>query len=126
MEIFNRKNAKHTGSLEILTSHMLVSPQRSSARNLSMQVSTIPVGSEQPVHSHPPEQCYYIIRGCGLMAVGDETGEVGPGDAVFIPGNVKHGVRNIGGEALEYLTVNSPPFSRKYEDALWPAEPAGE
>jgi hypothetical protein len=62
MEIFNRKYSKNTGQLEILTSFMLISPQNSSARNLSIQVSDIPVGSEQPIHAHGPEQCYYLIR----------------------------------------------------------------
>ena len=39
MEIFNRNNSKNTGDLKILTSHMLISPQNSSAQNLSIQIS---------------------------------------------------------------------------------------
>ncbi len=27
-----------------------------------MQISEVPVGSEQPIHNHEPEQCYYIDR----------------------------------------------------------------
>jgi mannose-6-phosphate isomerase-like protein (cupin superfamily) len=124
MEIFNKTNSKNTGSLEILSSHMLISPQNSSTRNLSIQISSVPVGSEQPVHAHEPEQCYYVIKGKGLMIIEDETREVSPGDAIHIPSNKKHGIKNIGDEALEYLTANSPAFSKEYEKALWPAEPA--
>jgi mannose-6-phosphate isomerase-like protein (cupin superfamily) len=123
MEIFNKNNSRNTGKLEILTSHMLISPQNSSTKNLSIQVSTIPRGSEQPIHAHDPEQCYYIIKGIGLMMIEDETREVTPGDAVYIPSNKKHGIKNIGDDALEYLTANSPPFTKDYEDSLWPSDP---
>jgi mannose-6-phosphate isomerase-like protein (cupin superfamily) len=124
MEIFNKKNARNTGSLEALTSWMLISPQRSSAESLSIQISEIPAGSKQPIHRHAPEQCYYIIRGSGLMIIDDETQEVGQGDAIYIPPNVAHGIKNTGDGVLEYLTANSPPFSGNYEDSLWPSGPA--
>ena len=83
----------------------------------------MPIGSEQPIHSHEPEQCYYIIKGQGLMIIEDESKEVSDGDAVLIPSNRKHGIKNIGNTILEYLTANSPVFSEEYEDSLWPAEP---
>jgi mannose-6-phosphate isomerase-like protein (cupin superfamily) len=124
MEIFNISNSRNTGRLEILTSHMLISPQNSSTMNLSIQISTIPKGSEQPIHAHDPEQCYYIIKGTGLMIIEDETREVTSGDAIYIPSNKKHGIKNIGNMDLEYLTANSPAFTKDYEDSLWLSEPA--
>ena len=63
MEVFNRNNSRNTGQLPILTSWMLISPQNSLTQNLSVQISEVPVGSEQPIHNHEPEQCYYIIKG---------------------------------------------------------------
>jgi mannose-6-phosphate isomerase-like protein (cupin superfamily) len=121
MEIFNKNNSRNTGQLEILTSYMLISPQRSSSRNLSIQISEVPVGSEQPVHAHEPEQCYYVIRGKGLMIIEDESREVTSGDAIYIPSNKSHGIKNTGNEVLEYLTANSPCFTKDYEDRLWPS-----
>jgi mannose-6-phosphate isomerase-like protein (cupin superfamily) len=123
METFNRSNSRNTGQLPILTSWMLISPQNSSTQNISVQVSEIPIGSEQPVHDHDPEQCYYVIKGRGLMIIEKETREVTAGDAVYIPPNKKHGIKNIGKDVLEYLTVNSPVFSKQYENTLWPADP---
>ncbi len=123
MEIFNKTNSRNTGSLEILTSYMLISPQNSSTKNLSIQISFVPVGSGQPIHAHAPEQCYYVIKGKGLVIIENETREVFPGDAIYIPSNNKHGIKNIGDEVLEYLTANSPVFTKQYEDALWPADP---
>jgi quercetin dioxygenase-like cupin family protein len=123
MEIFNRGNTRNTGPLTILSSWMLVSPLNSPARNLSVQISEIPAGSKQPVHNHDPEQCYYIIRGTGLMIMEEETKVVSAGDAVFIPSNKKHGIKNVGTDVLEYLTANSPVFGEQYENILWSADP---
>jgi mannose-6-phosphate isomerase-like protein (cupin superfamily) len=123
MEVFNRANSRNTGALKALTSYMLISPRNSSAERLSVQVSEIPVGSEQPLHRHGPEQCYYIIRGKGLMIIEGETRPVAPGDAVHIPSNNMHGIRNVGEGVLEYLTANAPAFAPEYEDRLWPADP---
>ena len=114
MEIFNRSNSKNTGQLPILSSWMLISPQNSSAQSISIQISEIPIGSEQPVHNHDPEQCYYIIKGKGLVIIEDETSEVSAGDAVYIPSNKKHGIKNLGDDVLEYLTANSPVFNEQY------------
>jgi len=123
MEVFNRGNSKGTGQRSILSSWMLISPANSSARAISMQISEIPIGSQQPLHNHDPEQCYYIVRGRGLMIIEGETREVTVGDAVYIPPNSKHGIMNIGNDVLEYLTANSPAFGEDYENALWPADP---
>lgn len=123
MEVFNRKNSYHTGPLPILTSWMLISPKNSSTRNLSIQISEVPVGSEQPIHKHEPEQCYYIIKGKGLMTIEAESREIFSGDAVYIPSNLNHGIKNIGDDVLEYLTANSPAFDDQYETTLWPSAP---
>lgn len=118
MEIYNRNNSKNTGELPILTSWMLISPHNSTTKNLSVQISEVPAGSEQPIHSHEPEQCYYIIRGKGLMMIEAESKEVIAGDAVHIPSSLKHGIKNIGDGVLEYLTANAPVFSEQYENTL--------
>lgn len=123
MEVFNKTNSRNTGSLEILTSYMLISPQNSSTKNLSIQISLVPVGSGQPIHAHGPEQCYYVVKGKGIVIIENDTREVSSGDAIYIPPNKKHGIKNIGDEVLEYLTANSPVFTREYENALWPADP---
>lgn len=122
MKIYNRSNSNNTGNLKILSSWMLISPQNSNAKNLSVQISEVPVGSEQPIHQHEPEQCYYIIKGQGLMVIEDETGHVTAGDAVHIQSNLKHGIKNIGNDVLEYLTVNAPVFSQEYENTFWPEQ----
>jgi mannose-6-phosphate isomerase-like protein (cupin superfamily) len=126
MEVFDRSNSKNTGNLPFLTSWMLIGPQNSTAQKLSLQVSQVPIGSEQPLHNHAPEQCYYIIRGKGLMIIEEEAREVTAGSAVYIPPDKRHGIKNTGNEVLEYLTANSPVFDREYENTLWLADPNHE
>jgi mannose-6-phosphate isomerase-like protein (cupin superfamily) len=126
MKVFNRHNSNNTGNLKILSSWMLISPHNTPSQNISLQISEIPIGSEQPIHNHEPEQCYYIIKGKGFMLIEDESREVKAGDAIFIPSNFKHGIKNLGNEILEYITANAPVFSKEYETALWPAAPKKE
>ena len=57
------------------------------------------------------------------MIIEDEAREVTAGDAIYIPSNKKHAIKNIGDVALEYLTANSPVFTKDYEESLWPAKP---
>ena len=58
------------------------------------------------------------------MTIEDESRRVAAGDAIYIPPNLKHGIKNIGDDVLEYLTANAPVFSDQYESALWPSVPS--
>lgn len=57
------------------------------------------------------------------MKIEDEGKIVEPGDAIHIPSNRDPGIKNIGNEALEYLTANAPAFDPDYETKLWPNKP---
>jgi mannose-6-phosphate isomerase-like protein (cupin superfamily) len=122
MIISNKDDSYNTGDLELLKSYMLIGSRNVKDTGISLQISFIPVNSEQPVHNHEPEQVYYIIRGTGLMIIEDERKPVHAGDAIYIPGNKKHGIKNTGNEKLEYLTANAPAFAEEYENRLWPAK----
>ena len=69
-----------------------------------------------PHHHRQLEEVYYIVSGRGLMTVGDETREVGPGDAVFIPRDHRHTLKNTGDEPIKLLLVCGPAFF--YEDEV--------
>jgi mannose-6-phosphate isomerase-like protein (cupin superfamily) len=68
-------------------------------------------GSEQPRHAHPEnEQVYVIVAGRGVMFVGEERQEVGPGTLILVPPRTQHSIRNTGDETLTYVSATSPPF----------------
>jgi mannose-6-phosphate isomerase-like protein (cupin superfamily) len=94
-----------------LTSHILFEKDDRSGSNVAITWVDVQPGAEQPPHHHAPEQFYVIVRGHGIMRVGDERREMGPGDAVFIPPNVTHGIENTGSEVLSYVSASTPSFS---------------
>ena len=52
-------------------------------------------GSRHEIHRHPnAEEVEYLISGSGVAYVGDDTVELGPGEAVFVPQNAYHGFEN--------------------------------
>lgn len=54
---------------------------------------------------------YVIVQGRGRMHVGDlPPGEVGPGDAVFIPADVPQRIVNLGDDDLIFVAVCTPRF----------------
>ena len=68
-----------------------------------------PGDAEDHGAAHPPpyDEAYYILRGHGRMEFGEgeESYEVGPDTAIFIPGGTLHKITNIGTEDLEFLTI---------------------
>ena len=54
---------------------------------------TLDANIEVPAHEHPHDQVTLVISGKLEFILGDDTREMGPGDAVVIPGGVRHGVR---------------------------------
>jgi quercetin dioxygenase-like cupin family protein len=45
-------------------------------------------------HHHAPSEIYFVIQGKGVVTLGQDEHTVHAGDAVFIPGNVRHGIAN--------------------------------
>ena len=109
------------GEYDGFMTHLLIGRSNVGANRVSIQITEVAVGGAQFLHTHEPEQCYYIIKGKGLMIVEGESKEVIAGDAVYVPSNLKHGIKNVGDDVLEYLTANAPVFSREYENNLWPS-----
>ena len=46
-------------------------------------------------HSHPTHEFYYVLRGRGIMTIGDEDRLIAQGDLVHIPPDVVHSLRPV-------------------------------
>jgi len=81
---------------------------------------------------HPGEECdpdihpdaseiYYVVRGNGILRLGDEEYPVRKGMAVYIPMGVEHQTRNTGTDDLCYFWAFAPPPSgrSKREEQNW-------
>ena len=54
-------------------------------------------------HRHRPAEIYYVVAGRGTVELGGEEHPVRAGSAVFIPGDLEHGIRNTGTEPLRFF-----------------------
>ena len=101
-------------------SYLLLGPQQFGAENLAITWVDCAPGSMQAVHGHPDnEQVYVVVRGRGVMQVGDEMQEVGEGTLVFIPPGAAHAIRNASDEPLVFASATSPPFDPAQLDAYF-------
>ena len=71
MHVLKKETAPRYVRPEGITSYLLASPRTSSAEYLTTTLAVIQAGGEQRLHSHRPEQVYFIHEGRGLMTVGD-------------------------------------------------------
>jgi len=95
----------------------LIDRTTSSITQCSLAEETLPPGSAVTPHRHRQiEEIYYVASGSGLMTVGDETREVGPGDAIYIPLGHRHTLENTGAEPIKLILVCGPAFF--YEDEM--------
>ena len=76
------------------------------SEGVSVGYGKIPVGEYLPLHTHEPQEIYFITRGTGLLTQDDTNlKEISEGDIVYIPCNKQHGLENTGGIDLEYLFI---------------------
>ncbi|MEK6234677.1 MAG: cupin domain-containing protein [Planctomycetales bacterium] len=95
----------------------LLAHRNSSIRNQSLAEARLPPGKSTEPHYHPrTEEIYYVLRGRGLMRIGSESREVGPGDAVAIPPGARHQITNPGDEPLVFLCCCAPCY--EHEDVV--------
>ena len=101
-------------------SHLLLGGGQFGSKNLAITWVEGEPGSMQAVHGHPDnEQVYVIVRGRGVMQIGDEMEEVGEGTLVFIPPGAAHAIKNTGDEPLVFVSATSPPFDPKELDGYF-------
>ncbi len=72
-------------------------------------VNCLDAGQAQSVHSHSGQDKFYLVHeGSGRFTVGEESFVGTPGDVVFAPADVPHGVVNTGGARLVLLIGIAP------------------
>jgi quercetin dioxygenase-like cupin family protein len=76
---------------------------------LLLGVNCLEPGQAQPPHDHAgQDKFYYVVEGQGRFQVGDDYATAGPGQIVWAPASVIHGVANEGGSRLTLLVGIAP------------------
>ena len=117
MIIANRKRARVINTAHGSEIRPLIDRTSSGITQCSLAEEVLPPGhSVTPHHHQQLEEIYYIITGNGMMTVGNEQHEVGPGDAIYIPRLHRHTLENTGSEPIRLLVACGPAFF--YEDEI--------
>ncbi len=62
-------------------------------------------GENVPSHSHPNEQCGYVITGNYKLTIGKVTALISQGDSYAVPENIEHALEVIsGGIIIDFFT----------------------
>lgn len=107
------------GTYDGFKTWLLIGESNSGSKDISIQITEVEPQGMQFLHAHEEPQCYYVVRGTGLMIIDEQERGVGEGEAIFIPSNATHGIKNIGSERLVYLTANRA-FGVERERSIWP------
>jgi quercetin dioxygenase-like cupin family protein len=76
---------------------------------LLLGVNCLEPGQAQRVHRHEGQDKFYAVQeGTGWFTVGPDTFEAAPGDVVWAPAGVPHGVENRGRTRLAILVGIAP------------------
>ena len=89
----------------------LLAHRNSCIQNQSLAEARLPPGASTTPHYHPlTEEIYYILEGTGRMTIGEETCDVGPGDAIAIPPGAIHTITTTSNVALKFLCCCAPGY----------------
>ena len=58
-----------------------------------------------PHHQHDWEHINYVIRGRGILTIGDRTFELAQGDFAFVPPNIMHQFKNPHDDDFEFICI---------------------
>jgi len=72
---------------------------------LSVGFAEIAPGGDLTLHYHSPAEIYVVTGGNGILNKSGELEEIKKGDVVYIEGNAKHGLKNVGTEILEFYWI---------------------
>jgi len=73
-----------------------------------LAIANLAPGKEIEAHVDPMEEIYFVLSGSGKMHVNEDSRQVHPGDATWIPAGSSHSLLNNGDEDLVILVVASP------------------
>lgn len=71
----------------------------------------VPPGGVIGLHIHAREvEVVYVLSGASLLTLGDADSPFNAGQVVAIPAGLEHGLRSVGDEPVELLTIFTPPL----------------
>jgi mannose-6-phosphate isomerase-like protein (cupin superfamily) len=82
----------------------------------SLAHAKVAAGQETFPHKLKASEVYYITAGYGLMHIDEESLEVGPESAIYIPPGARQYIENTGKSDLEFLCIVDPAWREEDEE----------
>lgn len=99
----------------------LMCPARHGNQAQSLAEAIVPAGKRTLLHRHlSSEEIYFIVRGEGLMTLGDTSFPVRAGDTICIPPGTPHAITAGPRQRLRILCACSPAYSHDDTELLEP------
>ena len=83
-----------------------------SVPDLSVGTYSIPAGGVDDQTPHTEDEIYVVTAGRARIVTGDGTGDVGPGDVIFVPAGEEHRFVDVS-EDLALLVVFAPAYKSR-------------
>ena len=83
----------------------LISAGLTRSAGLTVGIARLPSGGSLPTHRHEQHEAYLVLDGVAVVTIDGTPRTVGPGAAVFIPGNARHAVQATGDDELRVAYV---------------------
>jgi mannose-6-phosphate isomerase-like protein (cupin superfamily) len=87
----------------VLAFRTVFSGGTTATRTFTAGVADLDQGGWLGLHRHTAAEIYYVVEGRGVVTLDGVDHAVSAGSAVSIPGDVEHGVRNIGRTPLRFF-----------------------
>jgi mannose-6-phosphate isomerase-like protein (cupin superfamily) len=81
----------------------------------SLAHATMKAGETSYEHYLCSSEVYYILEGRGGMHIGEETRDVFPGQAIYIPPMVWQSIHNTGTVDLKFICIVDPAWRKEDE-----------
>ena len=83
----------------------LISAGLTASKGLTVGVARLPHGGSLQAHRHEQHEAYYVLDGTAVVTIEGAARTVGPGVAVFVPGNALHSVEATGDSGVRFAYV---------------------
>src|SRR5215211_1511395 len=83
----------------------LISAGLTRSEALTIGVARLPPGGSLHSHRHEQHEAYFVLDGAAVVTIDGTARTVGPGVAVFIPGNAVHAVEATGDSGVRMAYV---------------------
>lgn len=88
------------------------------SHDLSVGVYVLGAGATDLQSPHTEDEVYYVIRGHGRIAVGDEDRAVAPGSIVFVAADVPHRFHDIAEELVLFVAFGPAEYTHRVDHDL--------